>query len=181
MLNKKFLLVLCLLTVFIAGCQQEIKTYKVKYKENFPVGTFKAVIGNQTIFTNGNEILEVTVKKNLDFFCYSVNKRPLCRLGIDVKVNDAAASKYMEFIQNLKEKALKSGKSRTTLPERLNYYLNNEKLEVEDVIFIKDAKEELVNDLQVPVIGKGNSEKEAKEDAIKKSDELVSVLIDKPK
>ena len=179
--NRILLGFFAVLLVLIIGCSQDVKTYKVNYKENFPVGSFKAVIGNTTLFTNGNDILQVKIKKAPDFFCYAVNKQALCKFSVDVKISESAAQRYKEVISNLRDVAVKSKTPRTTLPERLNYYLTDEKLEVEDIIFINDIKNESIADLQVPVIGKGATEDEAKKDAAAKSNKMISVLTDKPK
>ena len=182
MCNKKFCLVLLVLVILINGCQSSgTKVYKVKYAGNYPLGAFKAVIGNSTIFTNGDDILEIYAKKVPDFFCYSVNNEILCNFNFNVKVNDDSAKRFRNIAQNLQGAASKSGKNRTILPQRINYYLNDKKLEEEDVILSGELKGQLVDVLSISVLGKGKNEKESKENAVKKFNDLISVLIDKPK
>ena len=178
MLGRK--LVFALLLVFIIACSSEgTKIYKVDYKGNYPEGAFSAKIGNNTIFTNGPAVLEVHVEKNPKFFCYGVNKEVLCRFNVDVKISESVAKKFVEVTQNLKEIDSISGKNRTILSQRLNYYLNNKKLEEEDIIIASELKGELIYELAIPILGNGKTQEEAKENAIKKSNEIVNILIDK--
>ena len=178
MINKELLIFIVL--IFIAACNSEgVKIYKVDYKGNVPEGTFKAVIGNHTIFTNGPSILEVQTKRNPDFFCYSVNKQILCRFSIYVKLNDEASKKFAETTQSLIETESKSGKNRTILLQRINYYLNDKNLDGEDTITAREIKGQLTEVLAIPVLGNGATQEEAKNNALKKSKEIMNILIDK--
>ena len=178
MVNNKLLIFIIL--AFITACNSEgVKIYKVDYKGNIPEGTFKTIIGNYTIFKNGPSVLEVHTKRNPDFFCYSVNKQILCRFSIYVKLNDEAAKKFTETAQNLIEMESKSGKNRTILSQRINYYLNDKKLEQEDAITSNELKGQTMKVLAIPVLGNGTSQEEAKNNALKKSKEIINVLIDK--
>lgn len=178
MFNRKFSF--ALLLVFIVACSPEgIKIYKVDYNGNYPVGAFKALIGNNTIFTNDPNILEVRVKNKPDFFCYGINKEVLCRFNIDIKISEDVAKKFVEVTQNLKEMDSRSGKNMTILSQRLNYYLNDKKLEEEDIMIASELKGELVYEVAIPILGKGKTQEEAKEAATKKSDKIIKILIDK--
>lgn len=168
-----------LLLIFIAGCSNEgAKIYKVEYKGNYPEGAFRAKIGDNTIFTNGPSVLEVSIERNPKFFCYAVNREVLCRLNINVKVSNNAAELYRATTQGMKEQSLKSGKNNSILPERLAYYINNEKSE-EEFLFVNNLQNKSVSLLPIIVSGKGADEKEAQKTAIKKSNEIVGILIDK--
>jgi len=131
---KKIYLVLFILTIFAVACSPETKVYKVNYKLNYPEGAFKVNVGNSTAFTNGNDILEVKVNKSPEFFCYSVNNQSLCSLELEIKISDKAAGSFKSSVENFQEMMQKSGKNKTTLPQRISYYLNDQKLEQEDVI-----------------------------------------------
>ena len=179
MLNKKFYFILCFaLIIFIIGCSQDTKVYKVSYQGNYPAGAFKFLIGNQTIFTNGNEILKVSVKNNPEFFCYSVNKQVLCKFNLNIETNEDAGKRFVNITQNLKGKALSSGKNRTILHQRINYYLNSKKLDSEDVIYTSDLTGEIPKKYSIPALGKGITEKKSKDDALKNSKEIIKVLTD---
>ncbi|GEM_PF-3181102 len=180
MIKNKHLNILLVILILAAGCSSDVKTYKADYRGNFPEGSFKINLGKNNVLTNGKDILEIRVKKEPDFFCYAVNNRSLCRFDISVKITGAAAENLKVISQSLKEAALKSGKPRTTLPERLSYFLNGQKLEVEDIILINGIKDEINSTISIPILGKGNNGREAREDALKNSKELISVLADKP-
>ena len=172
-------LIFALFLVFIMACSPEgTKVYKVDYKGNYREGAFRAVIGNDTIFTNGHGIAEISVKNKPDFFCYAVNKEVLCKLKVDIKVSDDAAEKFRIATQNLKELLLKSGKKSSVLPERLVYYINNEKLE-EELLLVNDLQNKSVNVLHVTISGKGPTENEASKNAVKISKEAVNILADR--
>ena len=183
MLNKKLCVMLALmLAVLLNSCKpSDTKVYKIEYKGNYPSGTFKAIIGNITIFTNGHDVMELYAKNVPDFFCYSVNKEVLCNFNFNVKLSDDSAKRFRNIAQNLQDAAFKSGKNRTILQQRINYYLNDKKLEEEDVILSSELKCQLCDVLSISVLGKGKNEKESKENAVKKFNDLISVLIDKPK
>ena len=72
----------------------------------------------------------------------------------------------------------KSGKNKTTLPQRISYYLNDQKLEQEDVIKTNE-KIELNNIFLIPILGKGNTQEESKKNAVDSENAVVKVLIDK--
>ena len=72
----------------------------------------------------------------------------------------------------------KSGKNKTTLPQRVSYYLNNQKLEQEDIIK-SNEKIQLSNKFIIPVLGKANSQEQAKKNSVAAENEAVKVLIDK--
>ncbi|MBI4452662.1 hypothetical protein HY637_04480 [Candidatus Woesearchaeota archaeon] len=172
-------LMLCLLAAALISCQPEkMKTYSVEYDYNYPVGAFKASIGNSTIFTNGQDILEVSVENNPKFFCYAVNKEVLCKFNIKVKVSADAAENYRSTTQKLKENMLNSGKNRSALPERLVYYVNDGKVE-EEVLLINNLQNKSANIQSVVISGKGADEKAAQNDALKKSKQIVNMLIDR--
>ena len=177
-MKKNSLLILFGLTLLIIACAPDIKVYKVNYKNNYPQGTFKTVIGNETVFSNGPDILEVTVKKNPEFFCYSVNKQTLCSLNLEIKIGDSAANNFKINIDKYQELMQKSGKNKTILPQRISYYLNNQKLEQEDIIKANE-KFEISNRFLIPLIGKDNTQDEAKKKAVDSENEVVKVLIDK--
>ena len=106
-------LVFALIFAFIIGCSSEgAKIYKADYKGNYPEGAFSAKIGNDIIFTNGPAVLEVSVERNPKFFCYSVNRKVLCKLNINVKIDDGSAEDYRAITLELKESMMKSGKNR---------------------------------------------------------------------
>ncbi|MBI2124698.1 hypothetical protein HYT92_02800 [Candidatus Pacearchaeota archaeon] len=174
--NAKLFILLAL--ALIAACSsQGIKIYDVNYKGNHPEGAFKAAIGNNTIFTNGPDVVEVRIKTKPDFFCYAVNKEVLCKFNINAKINNDAAERYRRITQDLRENLLKSGKTSSILPERFVYYANGEK--AEEVLFVNNLQNKSVNILPIAVYGKGNTEKEAQKNAVKKSEEITKVLIDK--
>jgi len=175
---KKIYLILLILTIFVIACAPETKVYKVSYKLNYPEGAFKVNVGNSTVFTNGNDILEVQVKKNPEFFCYSVNKQSLCSLNLEIKISDNAANSFKNAVENFQEIMQKSGKNKTILPQRIMYYLNNQKLEQEDIIKTNDEFQ-LNNRFLMPVLGKGNTQDEARKNAVDSENAVVKVLIDK--
>ncbi len=175
---KKIYLILIILTIFVIACTPETKVYKVSYKLNYPEGAFKVNVGNSTVFTNGNDILEVQVKKNPEFFCYSVNKQSLCSLNLEIKISDNAANSFKNAVENFQEIMQKSGKNKTILPQRIMYYLNNQKLEQEDVIKTND-RIELSSKFLMPILGKGSTQDEAKKNAVDSENAVVKVLIDK--
>ena len=175
---KKIYLVLFILTIFAVACTPETKIYKVNYKLNYPEGAFKVNVGNSTAFTNGNEVLEVITRKNPEFFCYSVNNQSLCSLELEIKISDKAASSFKSAVENFQEIMQKSGKNKTILPQRIAYYLNNQKLGQEDIIKTKD-KIEFNNKFLIPILGKGNIQEESKKNAVDIENAVVKVLIDK--
>ncbi|MEK6946957.1 MAG: hypothetical protein AABX32_05115 [Nanoarchaeota archaeon] len=175
---KKIYFVLFILTIFLTACTPETKVYKVNYKLNYPEGAFKVNVGNSTAFTNGNDILEVYIKKNPEFFCYSVNNQSLCSLELEIKISDKAANSFKSAVENFQEIMQKSGKNKTILPQRISYYLNNQKLEQEDVIKTNE-KIELNNQFLIPILGKGNTQDESKKNAVDSENAVVKVLIDK--
>ncbi len=174
--SKKLFLILLL--IFIADCSTSTKIYKVDYKGKMPQGTFKATIGNATIFTNGPDVLEVSVKSKPEFFCYSVNKNVLCNFDIDVKVSQSAAEKYFQLTQKLREIAMKYARSRSILPDKLSYYIRGN-LENENVILISELKNQTADILPISIVGNGTTEEAAKDNAIKKSKEILDILTDK--
>ena len=177
MLGRK-LIFTCLL-VFIIACSSEgTNIYKADYKGNYPEGAFSAKIGDNIIFTNGPAVLEVHVEINPKFFCYAVNKEVLCKLNLNVKINDGAAEEYQAATQNLKESLVKSGKNRSVLTERFAYYLYGEKSE-EEALFVNNLKNKSINVLPVAVSGKGADENEAQKNALKKFDKIINMLTDK--
>ena len=171
-------MVLFILTIFAVACSPETKVYKVNYKLNYPEGAFKVNVGNSTAFTNGNDILEVKVNKSPEFFCYSVNNQSLCSLELEIKISDKAAGSFKSSVENFQEMMQKSGKNKTTLPQRISYYLNDQKLEQEDVIKTNE-KIELNNIFLIPILGKGNTQEESKKNAVDSENAVVKVLIDK--
>ena len=175
---KKIYLVLFILTIFAVACTPETKIYKVNYKLNYPEGAFKVNVGNITAFTNGNEVLEVITRKNPEFFCYSVNNQSLCSLNLEIKISDKAASRFKSAVENFQEIMQKSGKNKTILPQRIAYYLNNQKLEQEDVIKTND-KIELNNQFLIPILGKGSTQDESRKNAADVENAVVKILIDK--
>ena len=58
------------------------------------------------------------------------------------------------------------------------YYIDGKKSE-EDVLFVDNLKNKSINVLPIPVSGKGADEKEAKKNALKKSDEIINILADR--
>ncbi len=177
MLSSK--LAFALLLIFIIACSPEgTKIYKVDYKGNYPEVAFSARIGNNTIFTNGPSVLEVHVERNPGFFCYAVNKEVLCKLNLNVKVDEDAAEEYLVVTQRLKESLLKSGKNRSILTEMFVYYLNDEKFE-ENALFVNNLQNKPISLLPVAVSGKGVDEKEAQKNSMKKFNEIVGILTDK--
>ncbi len=178
MFNRKLFFVLFL--VLIVACNPEsTKIYEVNYKGNHPVGTFLASIGNNIIFTNGPEILEVHVKKNPDFFCYAVNKEVLCDFTIDVKVSEASTKRFKEIVKNLRVVTIKLEKNMTILSKRFNYYLNDKKLESEGLIIDRDLQNKNIDTFSIPIKGKGKTEEDAKDEALISSIQVINVLIDK--
>ena len=175
---KKIYLMLFVLAIFVAACAPETKVYKVNYKSNYPEGAFKVNVGNSTVFTNGNDIIEVLTRKKPEFFCYSVNNQSLCSLNLEIKISDNAASSFKNAVENFQSIMQKSGKNKTILPQRISYYLDNQKLEQEDVIKINDEVE-LNNQFLIPVLGKGNTQDESKKNAVESENAVVKVLIDK--
>jgi len=162
------------------ACSSEgTKIYKVDYKGNYPEGTFRAVIGNETVFTNGYDIVEISVKRKPDFFCYAVNKGVLCDFNIDVKVNEVSSKKFKEITQNLKVTTIKLEKNITILSKRFNYYLNDEKLESEGLIIDRKLQDKRIDIFSVTIKGKGITEEEAQTNALKKSEDIIRVLADK--
>ena len=178
LMKKNSLLILFGLTLLIIACAPDIKVYKVNYKNNYPQGTFKTMIGNETVFSNGPDILEVTVKKNPEFFCYSVNKQALCNLNLEIKIGDNAAGNFKNTVDKYQEIMQKSGKNKTILPQRISYYLNNQKLEQEDIIKANE-KVQASSQFLIPILGKGNTQDEAKKKAVDTESEVFKVLIDK--
>ena len=176
-MKKINLLILFALTLLIIACTPDIKIYKVNYKNNYPQGTFKTIIGNETVFSNGPDILEVQVRKNPEFFCYSVNKQALCNLNLEIKISDSAANNFKINIDKYQELMQKSGKNKTILPQRISYYLNNQKLEQEDIIKANE-KVQASRQFLIPILGKGNTQDEAKKKSVFTEDEVVKVLID---
>lgn len=161
-------LVFALLLILIIACSSErTKIYKVDYKGNYPEGAFSAKIGNNTIFTNGPAVLEVHAERTPSFFCYAVNKEVLCKLNLNVKINDGAAEEYRAITLKLKESLMNSGKNSSILAERFAYYMGGEKSE-EDVLFVNNLKNKSIDILPVAVSGKCADEKEAQKIALKK-------------
>ena len=177
-MKKINLLILFGLTLLMIACAPDIKIYKVNYENNYPAGTFKTVIGNETVFSNGPDILEVTVKKNPEFFCYSVNKQSLCNLNLEIKISDSAANNFKTTIDKYQEIMRSSGKNKTILPQRIGYYLNNQKLEQEDIIKANE-KSQVSSQFLIPILGKVGTQDEAKKKAVATESEVVKVLIDK--
>ena len=176
-MNKVYF-TLFILAILAAACTPKIKVYKADYRGNYPEGSFKTLIGNETIFRNGNDILEVQVKKNPEFFCYNVNKQALCSLNLEIKISDNAANNFKATVDKYQEIMQKAGKNRTVLPQRISYYLNNQKLEQEDIIKANE-KLQVSSQFLIPILGKGNTQDEAKENAVDNENEVVNVLIDK--
>ena len=177
-MKKIYFAMLCILTLSIAACANETQVYNINYKGNYPQGTFKALIGNKTIFTNGADVLEVAVRKNPEFFCYSVNKLSLCNLNLEIKISDSASNNFEINIDKYRELMQKSGKNKTILPQRISYYLNNQKLEQEDIIK-SNEKIQVSSQFIIPILGKGNSQDEAKKNSVAAESEVVKILIDK--
>ena len=176
-MKKIYVVILFILTLLIA-CTPETKVYKVNYRNNYPQGTFKTVIGNETVFTNGLDILEVHVKKNPEFFCYAVNKQTLCTLNLEIKISNNADNNFKATVDKFQDIMQKSGKNKTILPQRISYYLNNQKLEQEDII--KSNEKVLISSqFLIPILGKGDTQDESKKKAVNTESEVVKVLIDK--
>ena len=169
---------LFILMIFAIACAPETKIYKVDYKSNYPEGAFKVNVGNSTVFTNGNDILEVLTRKNPKFFCYSVNNQSRCSLNLEIKISDNAANKFKNAVENFQEIMQRSGKNKTILPQRITYYLNDQKLEQEDIIKTND-KIKLNNKFLIPILGKGNTLDESRKNAVDSENAVVKVLIDK--
>ena len=169
-------LVFVLFVILIAACNSEgTKVYKVEYKGNHPAGTFRAAIGNSTVFTNA-DILEIHVKRAPDFFCYAVNKQALCKFNLDVRINENSENLFLDKFQNSKISAM--SRNKTVIPDRLNYYLDGEKLE-EDVLTVNDFANMTINFVSVPITGKGATEEEAKKVSLEKSKKVIKVLRDR--
>jgi len=165
-----------ILLIFILGCSTEgTKIYDVDYKGNYPEGAFKVDIGNATVFTNGNDIEEVHVKMPFDYFCYSVNKEVLCKSNVNLKISDNAERKFLEKFNDVKANSI--NRNRTIIAERILFYLNDEK--TEDILTVNDFANQSIEYLSVQFIGKGKSEKDAKNDALGKYKELIEILRDR--
>ena len=177
-MKKIYISFLLILTILVISCTPETKVYKVNYKFNYPEGTFKVNVGNNTVFTNGNDIREVLTRKNPEFFCYSVNNQSLCSLNLEINISDNAADRFKHSVENFQDIMQKSGKNKTILPQRIVYYLNNQKLEQEDIIKVND-KIKLNNKFLISILGKGNTQDEAQKNAIDSENVIVRVLIDK--
>ncbi len=177
MIGRKLIFILVLVVV-ISCSPEKVKIYKVDYQNNFQVGVFRANLGNATLFTNGPDILEVHAEKKPEFFCYAVNKDVLCRLSLKVKISNGAAEEYRAATQSLKESASSSGKGSSVLPERLVYSVNDEKIE-EGVLFLDSLQNKEIDFLPIQLSGKGSDEKEAQTNALKKSNDIINILIDK--
>ena len=177
-MKRIYIAFLLILALSIIACTPETKIYKVNYKNNYPQGTFKVVIGNETAFTNGDDILEVYVKKNPEFFCYAVNKQALCNFNLEIKISNSAANNFKAAVDKYQELMRNSGKNRTILPQRISYYLNNQKLEQEDVIK-SNEKIKLSSQFAIPILGKSNVQDDAKKNALDNENDIVKVLIDK--
>ena len=117
-------------------------------------------------------------RKNPKFFCYSVNNQSLCSLNLEIKISDNAANKFKNAVENFQEIMQRSGKNKTILPQRITYYLNDQKLEQEDIIKTND-KIKLNNKFLIPILGKGNTLDESRKNAVDSENAVVKVLIDK--
>ena len=96
--NLLALLVLLLLT----GCSSYTQAH---YSGNYPIGTFKAKIGNETFLTNGKDIREVSNKITVDLdYCFSTDNDVICSYGFDIKVSDQASERFtkdrQEFVRS---------------------------------------------------------------------------------
>src|SRR3989344_1209045 len=165
-----------LLLIFLVACSNSgTKIYKVEYKGNHPEGTFRADIGNSTVFANGEDVKEVMVKMPFDFFCYSVNRESLCKFSVDVKISGDAERDFLEKFNAAKINAI--SRNRTVMQERISFYLDGQK--TEDILTINDFANQSIEFISIPLIGKGPAEEDAKSDALKKYKKLISVLRDK--
>lgn len=171
--DKFYILVLL---IFVTACTAEgTKIYKVDYKGNYPEGAFRADIGNNTIFTNGQDIIEVHVKIPLDFFCYSVNKEVLCKSNINLKISEEAENRFLKRFNDAESNAI--DRNKTIISERILFYMNDEK--TEDILTVNDFANQSIESVSMPLIGKGKSDEEAKNDALGRYKQIIAILRDK--
>lgn len=154
------------------------KEIAVKYQGNIPEGTFKAVIGDEEIFTNGPDIISVILHEKsgvMKDFCsyYETFNKYFCPFRLGIKISDSSAEKQAQITSNLeviKENDIEY------LSNNLTLYLNGEKL---DELRISAELKGVVNkDLQISGSGEGKSKKDAINDAKKRHNELTNIFLD---
>lgn len=150
------------------------------YDGNIPIGTFKARIGNEIVFTNGLDIMDVDPDLEsgvMDDFCQLDDKTSeyFCLFRLGIIISDEAAKRQASITSKLEiieEDGLEY------LSENLIIYLNDEKLD--EVKISSDLKGKFHKEIQIMGSGSGTSKEEAIKDAEQQFDKLFDVLADVP-
>ena len=150
------------------------------YKGNIPQGTFKAMIGNNEIFTNGPDIVNVSASESTDIrsdLCFYENKTNeyFCPFRLGFTISDKAAERQAKATAGLD--IIKEGELEF-LSENLTLYFKGNKLD--DIRISSDMKGLKSKDIQISGSGNGKTKEEAIKDASQKYTELVNVLSDIP-
>ncbi|PIN75275.1 hypothetical protein COV18_03735 [Candidatus Woesearchaeota archaeon CG10_big_fil_rev_8_21_14_0_10_37_12] len=152
----------------------------VDYQGNTPEGTFKAMIGDEVVFTNGPDILQITMLPNngvVPTLCSEENNQFLCTFGIAVEVTPNAAQRLAQAtsVLDMLTMDLPEGPYEH-LSENIVFYLNNEKLD--ELIIPAELKGRAETKLQVQGLVKGSTLDDAVTNAKKKHDAVLKVLLD---
>src|SRR3989344_8754211 len=128
--KEVYVTLLLLGIIFIAGCSEwsEKGEEQTIYRGNIPVGSFKAVIGDEIVITNGPDIISVDSSEDdaVEEFCIFSNNTVeyICPFSVGVQISNEAAKRQAEITGSLE--IIGEG-SIEYLSEPLVIYLNGEK------------------------------------------------------
>lgn len=163
-MNKTIFLFIALFT--LAGCELSV------YEGNIPEGTFKAMIGNETVFTNGPDIIDVdtTLESGvMEELCEPIDEGFNCPFTLGIKISKEAAKRQAEITSELN---IING----SLSKPMTVYLREEKLD--EIKISEELKGEKIQDIIIVGSGEGETKEEAIANSEAKHDELFDILLD---
>jgi len=163
-------IILIAILILMMSCTPSFQEIPVDYKGNFPTGTFRAVIGDEEVFTNGPDIVNVTIyNPPVTVGCFNETEDFFCPFAIVITISDASAEKFAGMTSDLEAED-------DYLSKNLTLYFENEKFD--ELRISSELKGVKKNDIMIHGSGTGKSEREAIKDAEQKHDKLVHTFLD---
>ncbi len=157
------------IVVEVAGASKEEVEDKVRQQ-----GKFEAKIGEEVVFTGGNDILNVYKNDGTRAYIHNCGQVPaegyLCEFTFQVDISQNAARKFAEATKDLEVNG-------TSLSKTIDFYLDDNFIGDKGLLIAADLKGRPATQISISGPGKGASLKEAEQDAVTGMNELQTVLI----
>jgi len=170
--------IILILIISIYGCTSNPLDQETLYSGNMPIGTFKAVINNQTAFTNGPDIIDVNQDMEsgvIEELCTFEKQEHICPFRLGIIITKEAAERIATITDSLD---IIEDDGLDYLSQPLVLYLKGEK--IDELRIAAELKGLPIQEMLISGGGSGKTKQQAINNAQQKHDELFTLLLDIP-